>query len=210
MLDSALADRFGQFLNSERIMKNVAILIFDGVEILDFCGPYEVFAVTKFADGEKAFNVFTAAEKPVVTTVSGLSINPNYHHDAAPPCDILIVPGGQGARTEQHNQHLIGWIRSRAEHAQVTASVCTGALLLARAGLLDGLEITTHHGAIELLKEVAPRSNVVEDRRYIDHGKIATSAGISAGIDLSLHLVARLLGQDRAVATATHMEYERF
>jgi transcriptional regulator GlxA family with amidase domain len=107
-----------------------------------------------------------------------------------------------------HNELAIDWIRSQAAHAEVVLSVCTGALLLARAGLLAGLEVTTHHGALDLLAETAPDAVVRADRRFVDNGRVITSAGISAGIDAALHVVARLLGEAQARETAAYMEYE--
>jgi transcriptional regulator GlxA family with amidase domain len=107
-----------------------------------------------------------------------------------------------------HNEGLIDWIRNQAENAELVLSVCTGALLLAKAGLLDGQEATTHHGAIDLLREVAPRTRVSPEKRFIDNGKVIVSAGISAGIDMSLYVVARLLGEAEGLKTARYMEYD--
>src|SRR5438552_17799831 len=131
--------------------RNVAILVFDDVEVLDFCGPFEVFSVVNRFTDPVAFSVFTVAEKtgPILTR-GGLSINPDYRLAHCPPLDLLLVPGGQGTRREIHNQLLVEWIRQASAKAEFVLSVCTGALLLARAGLLDGLEATTHHGALDL------------------------------------------------------------
>lgn len=189
-------------------MRTVAILLFDNVEVLDFCGPFEVFSVAGRQTEPPACDVFTVAEKPVpVVTRNGLSVNPHHTLAECPEFDILVVPGGLGTRKEVENETLIDWIRRWADEAELVLSVCTGALLLARAGLLDGREATTHHGAFDLLREIAPTATVHEDRRYVDNGKIVTSAGIAAGIDASLHVVARLLGRGVAEATAHHMEY---
>jgi transcriptional regulator GlxA family with amidase domain len=106
-----------------------------------------------------------------------------------------------------HNLALVEWIRRASTKAELVLSVCTGALLLAKAGLLDGLEATTHHGAIDLLRQVAPKTMVHADRRFVDNGRVACSAGIAAGIDMSLHVVARLLGRELAEQTARQMEY---
>jgi transcriptional regulator GlxA family with amidase domain len=119
----------------------------------------------------------------------------------------LLVPSGQGTRKEMHNSVLIDWIKQASSQAELVLAVCTGALLLAKAGLLDGLEATTHHGAIELLREVAPRTTVHADRRFVDNGQVICSAGIAAGIDMSLHVVGRLLGREVAERTARQMEY---
>ena len=183
--------------------RNVAILIFDDVEILDFCGPYEVFGVTGRHNNSQPFNVYTVAEhsKPIIAR-NQLSINPKYTIQECPPPDILLVPGGFGTRQEMHNQVLINWIGQCFEHSELLLSVCTGALLLAKAGLLENLAATTHHLAIDLLKEVAPNTEIRAGDRFVDNGKIILSAGISAGIDMSLYVVAKLLGKEVAVETA--------
>ena len=189
--------------------RNVAILIFDDVEILDFCGPYEVFGVTGTGNDSQPFNVYTVAEhsKPILAR-NQLSINPQYTIANCPPSDILLVPGGFGTRREMHNLVLIDWIRQCFEHSELLLSVCTGALLLAKAGLLENLAATTHHLAIDLLKEVAPNTEIRAGDRFVDNGKIILSAGISAGIDMSLYVVAKLLGKQAAIETAEHMEYD--
>jgi transcriptional regulator GlxA family with amidase domain len=189
--------------------RNVAILIFDGVELLDFCGPFEVFSVTGKQDNSSPFNVYAVAEKsdPVMTP-NGLSINPRYTILDCPQPDILLVPGGQGTRKEMNNEMLINWIKECSRKAELVFSVCTGALLLAKAGLLEGLTATTHHNAIELLREVAPNTIIQTNKRFVDNGKIILSAGIFAGIDMSLYAVAKLLGKEQALKTAQYMEYD--
>jgi transcriptional regulator GlxA family with amidase domain len=188
--------------------RNVAILIFDDVEVLDFCGPFEVFGVTGRSGETAPFNVYTVAERqqPVLAR-NGLSVNPRYTIADCPPPDLLLVPGGFGARKQMHNQAVLDWIRRCARPAELILSVCTGALLLAKAGLLNDLAATTHHGAFDLLREAAPATEIREGERFVDNGKVITSAGISAGIDMSLHVVARLLGDDVARHTAAQMEY---
>jgi transcriptional regulator GlxA family with amidase domain len=188
--------------------RNLAILIFDDVEVLDFCGPFEVFSVANRFTDPPAFHIFTVAEKPgPALTRGGLSVNPHHRLPDCPRPDLLLVPGGQGTRREMHNAVLTDWIKARSQEAELVMSVCTGALLLAKAGLLDGLEATTHHGAIDLLREVAPKTTVHADRRFVDNGRVVCSAGIAAGIDMSLHVVARLLERDVAEKTAGQMEY---
>jgi transcriptional regulator GlxA family with amidase domain len=186
----------------------LAILIFDEVEVLDFCGPFEVFSVVNEITNSPAFNVVTVAEnaRPILTR-GGLSVNPHYRIADCPQPDLLLVPGGQGTRKEMHNRALIDWIKQVSEKAELILSVCTGALLLANAGLLDGLETTTHHGAIDLLRQTASKTTVHADRRFVDNGRVVCSAGIAAGIDMSLHVVGRLLGLDGAEKTARQMEY---
>lgn len=189
--------------------REVAILIFDDVEVLDFCGPFEVFSVTGVLESPPPFSVYTVAEtlRPV-TARNGLSVNPRHNLENGPAPDILLIPGGLGTRREMHNRTLTDWIARRAEKAELVLSVCTGALLLAQAGLLDGLEATTHHGALDLLRETAPRTRISPEKRFVDNGRVIVSAGISAGIDMSLYVVARLLGEAEAWKTARYMEYD--
>lgn len=187
---------------------NTAILVFDHVEILDFTGPFEVFGVADGLSENKLFKVFTVAEIPgTIRTTHGLKIVPEHTFESCPAPDILVVPGGFGTRALLNKPSVLEWVRTRAKHAGIVASVCTGSLVLAKAGLLDGQAATTHYLSHDLLRELAPNTTVEEDKRFIDNGHIATSAGISAGIDLSLHLVARLHGVAVADATAHHMEY---
>jgi transcriptional regulator GlxA family with amidase domain len=188
--------------------RTLAILVFDDVEVLDFCGPFEVFSVANRFTDPPAFHVFTVAEKegPVLTR-GGLSVNPHHRLTDCPSPDLLLVPGGHGTRREMHNAALTDWLRARSQQAELVLSVCTGALLLAKAGLLDGLEATTHHGAMDLLRQAAPKTRVHAGRRFVDNGRVVCSAGIAAGIDMSLHVVAKLLGKEVAEKTARQMEY---
>jgi transcriptional regulator GlxA family with amidase domain len=189
--------------------RNVAILIFDDVEVLDFCGPLEVFSITGESGDVTAFNVYTVAEhaRPVAAR-NGLSVNPDHAIDDHPGPNVIVVPGGAGTRREMNRAPLLDWIGRIAPGCELVLSVCTGALLLAKAGLLDGLRATTHHEVLDTLREVAPRTEIVTGVRYVDNGRIITAAGIAAGIDASLHAVARLLGEQAARKTANHMEYE--
>jgi transcriptional regulator GlxA family with amidase domain len=188
--------------------RTVAILLFDEIEVLDFAGPFEVFAVTNELSNDQLFAVVTvAAEKRAIRARNGLSVNPAHTLADCPPPDILIVPGGFGTRALLKNQPVLDWIKSINTTAEIVASVCTGSVVLGRAGLLDGLKATTHHECFDLLREHAPRTTVVETDRFIDNGRILTAAGISAGIDMSLHLVARLHGAATAQKSARYMEY---
>jgi transcriptional regulator GlxA family with amidase domain len=198
--------------------KKVAIFMFDDVEVLDFAGPFEVFSVTSELNSSDSlsdsfpsglFAVFTVAEHSgAVNARNGLSINPDCTIADCPPPDILIIPGGKGTRKLIDNSAVIKWIKNCAPTAELVLSVCTGALLLAKAGLLEGLSATTHHKALELLRELAPNTTVVENQRFVDNGKIITSGGIAAGIDMSLYVVSKLLGKQKAEQTAKHMEYK--
>jgi len=187
----------------------VQVLLFDDVEVLDFAGPFEVFAVTGLRTGPAPFQVETVGLTAApIRARNGLQVQPSLSIERSGPCDVLVIPGGYGTRREMHNEVLLAWIRRQAESARVILSVCTGSLLLARAGLLDGLDATTHHGAFDELAAASPTTRVQRGRRMVDNGKIVTSAGISAGIDAALHVVGRLLGRGAATETAAYMEYD--
>ena len=188
--------------------RNLAILIFDDVEVLDFCGPFEVFSITGKRDGSNPFNVYTVAEKTPVYARNKLSINPHYTLENCPQPDILVVPGGFGTRKEMLNETLLEWINQLYPQTEHILSVCTGALILAKAGLVENIAATTHHGAFDELRAVAPHAEIREGDRIVDSKKIIFSGGISAGIDASFYLVAKLLGKATAFETATYMEYD--
>ncbi len=181
--------------------RNVAILVYEGVEPLDFAGPGEVFAATS------EFKVFSiAASDAPVESGDFFRIVPRHTFASHPRIDILVVPGGN-AGSVRYDQESMAWIRKTAQEADLVLSVCNGATVLASAGLLDGLEATTHHGSLSTLRRMAPRTVVHDDLRFVDNGKVITSAGVSAGIDAALHIVSRLLGEGRARQTAWYMEY---
>jgi transcriptional regulator GlxA family with amidase domain len=188
--------------------RNVAIFLFDAVEVLDFAGPFEVFSVTSELNNHQYFNVYTVAEKlGAITAVNGLSVNPRYCFADCPHPDILIVPGGIGSRVAMNNPRVVEWVKAVSPQAELVLSVCSGARILARCGLLDGLAATTHHEVIEHLRELAPNTVIQENVRFVDTGRIMTSGGISAGIDLSFHVVHKLWGAEAAAKTARYMEY---
>ncbi|MGD1930197.1 MAG: DJ-1/PfpI family protein [Leptolyngbyaceae cyanobacterium] len=196
--------------------RNIAVLIFNDVEVLDFCGPFEVFSVTGQQDKSSPFNVYTVAEYSPISARNKLSINPHYILENCPKPDILVIPGGggrradgtgYGTRKEMNNQLLLDWINQRCPDVECILSVCTGALVLAKVGLVDGIAATTHHGAFDELRQLAPSAEVKEDERVVDSGKIVFSGGISAGIDAAFYLVAKLLGKETALETAAYMEY---
>lgn len=190
--------------------RNIAILLFDDVEVLDFAGPFEVFAVADELKEHEVFNVVTVAASPAsIRAHNGLVVVPDCLLESAPAPQVLIVPGGLGARRLMLSPPVMDWIAARARTAEIVMSVCTGALVLGKLGLLDGLRATTHHENFAELRELAPHAIVDETARFTDNGKILTAAGISAGIDCSLHVVSRLLGADAADATARYMEYCR-
>ncbi len=186
---------------------NVGILLFDDVETLDFAGPFEVFSITGQRNGNGDFNVFTIAKNSgPILAVNGLSINPNYLFNNCPEVEILIVPGGYGTRRLIEDDETIQWIKQKANLATLVLSVCTGSLLLAQAGLLSGLSATTHHLCYDLLERI-DSSIKLKEERFVDNGRILTAAGIAAGIDMSLHVVSRVIGKNAAVETANYMEY---
>jgi transcriptional regulator GlxA family with amidase domain len=186
-----------------------AILLFDEVEVLDFAGPFEVFSVTGRRRKLEPFEVFTVAERHApVRARNSLVVTPTYAFADCPPPDILVVPGGYGTRREMKNPMMLEWVARVAPSCELVLSVCTGALVLGAAGLLDGHAATTHFMAFDELRAVAPRTAILEGRRIVDNGRVILSAGVSAGIDMALHVVARLLGPDVAAETARYMEYE--
>lgn len=190
--------------------RNVAIMLFTDVEVLDFAGPFEVFGVSRDMHDETTplFNVYTVAERaePVIAR-HGLSINPAYTLENCPKPDIYLIPGGRGTRTAMHNTTLLQWITAHAPRTELVLSVCTGALMLGKAGLLQGLAATTYHTSFEELATVSPTTILMPDSRWVDNGKIITSAGVSAGIDMALYVVGKLYGVDQARWTARYMEY---
>lgn len=189
-------------------MYNVGIFIFNDVELLDFAGPYEVFSVTSELNNYNLFRVFTITRnRQDIKSVNGLRIFPDYGFDNHPDIDILIIPGGVGIKSEMLNEDVLEWLKRNHSNSKMTMSVCSGARMLGKLGLLDGLECTTHHEVMEHLREIAPKAIVKTDKRFVDNGKILTSAGISAGIDLSLHIIEKLYGADAANKTRIYMEY---
>lgn len=187
--------------------RKVAILIFDDVEVLDFAGPFEVFSVTSQELKQNVFEVFTVAEKPTVFARGGLSINATYTLETCPQPDILIVPGGVGTRPLLKNDTVLNWINTTQANAEFLLSVCTGAMLLGKLGLLDGLPSTTHHTTFAEFQAIAPKTTIITDKRFVDNGKIVTAGGISAGIDMSLYMVEKLLGREAVEKTVKEMEY---
>jgi transcriptional regulator GlxA family with amidase domain len=194
--------------------RNVGIYIFDEIQVLDLGGPFEVFSTASRMksrlqpDAEKPFDVFTIADaiRPVRAR-GGLMVQPNFDIASHPAIDIFIVPGGV-VTAELKRDSIIEWIARTAAKSSLTASVCTGSFLLGKAGLLGGKTITTHWEDIDNFRVMFPDIPVEDKKRWVDAGKIVTSAGISAGLDMSLHLVARLEGEELAVRTARQMDYD--
>jgi transcriptional regulator GlxA family with amidase domain len=193
--------------------RRVGILIFPEVEVLDFCGPFEVFSVTRLDENRRRqdsspYEVLIIAENPgTVVATGGLKIVPDHTLDECPSLDVLVVPGGWGTRREMSNDRLIDWLKERACEVTTLTSVCTGSLLLAKAGLLDGKRATTHWRVLEEMRGWFPAVAVIDDQHVVEERDLLTSAGISAGIDMALRVVARHHGDLVARATARHMEY---
>jgi transcriptional regulator GlxA family with amidase domain len=188
---------------------SVAILLFNEVELLDFAGPYEVFANT-MQEGQALYEVFTVGEKSTTLKARyGLKVIPDYDFQTAPVADIIVIPGGYGAEhLEIRNPVVLEWIRQQKSKAGIVSSVCTGAFLLAEAGLLNGKKATTHWLDYDRLEKEYPQIAVIRDTRFVDEGNIITAGGISAGITMALHIVGKLSGADVAIATARRMEYD--
>jgi len=193
--------------------KQTGIVVFEDVEVLDFCGPFEVFSVTRLNEQRRRedlspFNVFLVAEtKNLLTAAGGMKIFPDYDLDDCPSLDILVVPGGWGTRKEMNNERLLRWIADRSRQVKILTSVCTGSLLLGKAGLLDGKRATTHWRSLDWMQELFPKTLIERQLHFVEDGTLFTSAGISAGIDMALKIVARLFGDVVAQATAKQMEY---
>ncbi len=164
----------------------------NGVQIIDYAGPYEVF-------GQAGFQTYTvAANTNLMTTVMGMKVTPSYSFENSPKPDVLVIPGGAGVNRAQNDPATIKWIQDRAKEAEHVLSVCNGAFILAKTGLLDGLSATTFYNLIDGFATAAPKTKVVRDQRYVDNGKIITTAGISSGIDGSLYVVAKMRGKAAA------------
>lgn len=191
-------------------LRNVAILVFDDVEILDFAGPYEVFNDAGELTNPTAFNVYNLgiSNQPVIGRGKFI-VTPRYSIDDCPQADILIIPGGFGTRPLLKHERLIDWIANQSKKVEYLLSVCTGALLLAQAGLLKNCSATTHHGAFDHLQQISPTTKIIKDQRFIQASdQIITSGGISAGIDLSLFMVGKLIGLETREKVAAEMEYQ--
>lgn len=189
-------------------MLNVGIFLFNDIELLDFAGPYEVFSVATEIQNSALFNVFTITEDGAgIRSVNGLRVTPDYDFKNHPHIDVLIVPGGDGTKIEMTKDAVLQWLKEQYNHSQITMSVCSGTRLLGKLGLLDNLKITTHHEVIADMKMIVPTVMIEEKVKFVDNGKILTSAGISAGIELSLYVVAKLFGKEVANKAAVYMEY---
>ncbi len=187
-------------------MYSVGIFLFDDMELLDFAGPYEVFSVTGELNGGTLTVFSVTQDGEAVKTVNGLTVTPDYSFSNHPAIDLLVIPGGVGTKAEMEKDGVLAWIGKANKSATLTMSVCSGARLLGKLGLLDGRECTTHHEVMDAVKAIAPNA-ILTRKRFTGDGRLFTSAGISAGIDLSLHIVENLFGRDVMESTKVYMEY---
>lgn len=191
----------------EKTLK-VAVFIYQGVELLDFAGPLEVFSNTK------GFEVYTVA--PVKETILAMNKNiqfiPNFGIEDAPKADIIVFPGAnmEGLMPVYNNQKVIDWVKETHKSTLITMSVCTGAAFLSKAGILDGHTVTTHWGAIKNLQTLTPNAKVVSNKRFVEDGKLLTTAGVSAGLDGALFVVSKLRGMEEALEVAKTIEYDKW
>ncbi len=182
---------------------SICFYLYDGTEVLDFAGPLEVFSYA-------GFKIFTVGKTKAPVTVQGiLKVNPDYSIQDAPPADFFAIFGGNDD-VAAGDPEVIRWIKSRDASTKGYFSVCTGAFVLGKTGLLDSLTVTTFHRSIQALQQEVPSAKVLSNVRYVDNGRVITTAGISAGIDGALHLVARLRGEAEALRIARHMEYDKY
>jgi transcriptional regulator GlxA family with amidase domain len=194
--------------NRPRSTRHIGILLFPDVEELDAVGPWEVLAfwTRHFPDDGYSVRCLSRDGAPV-RAAKGLGIEAHDSFDDAPPLEVLIHPGGQGTRPQLEDARHLDWVRRQRQSVPIMASVCTGALVYAAAGLLSGRPATTHWASVRHLAELDPTIDVRRDVRFVDDGDVITSAGVSAGIDMALHLVARLAGPDRAEGVRRGIEY---
>ncbi|SFL91444.1 DJ-1/PfpI family protein [Salibacterium qingdaonense] len=192
-------------------VRTVGIFLFNEVEVLDVAGPYEVFSLGALPDSDRPlFDVKTVSEDGgTVSARNGLKVTPDYSFDHHPAFDIVIIPGGYGAEAvEIDNPNVIQWIQRQQFKTEIMISVCTGAFLLAKAGILDGKRAATHWMDAARLEKEFPAVSVVRDVKYVDEGSVITSGGISAGINMSFHVLSRLHDKSVAKQTAKRMEYD--
>ena len=190
---------------------SVGIFIFNDVDVLDFTGPFEVFFITRKQEGGEKQNLYSVCliglTDGTITTRGGMEVRPHFSINSHPQLDRLIIPGGYGTRQLMHDESLINWLGSFNPRSTRLASVCTGSLLLASAGHLDGKSATTHWTVLDMMEETFPKVKVDRNRHVIIDEEVFTSAGISAGIDLALQMVRLDFGDLQANWTARHMEY---
>jgi transcriptional regulator GlxA family with amidase domain len=186
---------------------NIAFILFPDFEELDFVGPYEVMAMAaKYVD--QSWRVYSVAATPTVRAFHGLTVTANFNYENAPKPDLICVPGGFGTRPGMDDDALISYIKRTGEGAKLVTSVCTGAMLLHRAGFLEGRRATTHWGAKKELRDLGGNVEIVEEGRWVHDGNVVTAAGVSAGIDMALYLVGQLKSPEDARKVQAFMEYK--
>jgi transcriptional regulator GlxA family with amidase domain len=188
---------------------NIAVAVFDGAEELDWAGPWEVLSAWASGWPDDGVEVFTVAERDEpVRCAKGLRVLADHTWENAPPLDVLVFPGGRGTRAQLGDETVRARLRELAGRGTLMTSVCTGSLVYADAGLLDGLPATTHWGSLEALGQLGTGIDVRPDERFVDTGQVITAAGVSAGIDMALHLVARLHSPERAREVRRYIQYD--
>ena len=190
--------------------QTVGIILFNGVEVLDFAGPFEVFSATAEVSEHAPFEVCTiSVDGAPVSAVNNLVVVPHYSFDNHPPVDVLVLPGGSGTRKLLHDELFLNYFIKLYTNASVTLSICSGARVLGKLGLLDHKRYCTHHEVYAEINNIAPLGIPQPDKRFVrTDTRLYTSGGISAGIDLSFFIVEKLLSPETATATAGYMEYE--
>lgn len=187
--------------HAEKNAKKVAILMFNGVQTIDFSAPFEVFNAARF-------DVFTvSSDGKSVTSAMGLSVNPKYSFESMPDADIVVIPGGNIGEA-MDSKAVIHWVADSEKRAESILSICNGAFIVAETGLLDGHKATTFHRAFDSFQRNYPSIKLIRNQRYVDNGKVVTSAGLASGIDTSLYLVAKHKGLEKAMEVALHLEYD--
>lgn len=195
-------DGCGMTLIATSKIRDVAIIVFEGVELLDFTGPYEAFYAAR-----GLFRVSTVARNTgLLSSNAGLEMKPTYAFADCPAPDIVVIPGGH-IRSVIEDSSAMAFIRKSLKSAEVVMSVCNGALVLAELEVLDGLTVTTHQSAMRSLRQRAPKATVVDDRKWVDNGRVITAAGVSSGIDATLHVIGRLHGDDVERDVAEYLEF---
>ena len=190
-------------------MTRIGIVLFDGAEELDWAGPWEVLAAWSQGWPDDEVDVFTVARThELVTCAKGLKVLPDHSWESAPPLDVVVYPGGRGTRRELTDEAVLGWLRHERQRGTLMTSVCTGSLVYAAAGLLRDRAATTYWDQLDLLGELDPTIEVHPDDRFVDSGEVVTAAGVSAGIDMALHLVVRLHSVDRGREVRRYIQYD--
>lgn len=188
---------------------NIGIALFEGCEELDFAGPWEVLSYWAQLWPDDGVTVFTVARgTEPIRCAKGLRVIPDHSWDTAPPIDVLVYPGGIGTRAQLEDEEVLTWLRKTAASAELMTSVCTGSLVFAAAGLLDGRPATTYFGTLDLLGSLGKNIQVRAQDRYVDDGDVITAAGVSAGIDMALYLVVRLHSRERSVEVRRGIQYD--